>query len=1263
MAHNRIITSLLTLACSLIVTAGAWGQVSSSRVTGVVSDKAGAVVPGARVVLTSETTGVEFTTTTSPTGTYVFDAIQVGIYSVTVEINGFKKYVAKGNILTIGVPLTVNPELEVGATADTVEVVGNYERVQTSTSGNLGGLVDNKTLVDLPLGLEAGSGGRNPLIFLRLQPGVNVGANTGGATHVNGSRDRAQNATLDGIDINETSAGGSDFAPIRTNPDSLQEFRAITSNASAEFGRGSGAQVALVTKSGTNDIHGNLFYFYRGSALSANEWENNLNGIRRPFLLQHQYGGSVGGPVLKNRTFYFFNFQGQRQSRFNTVTRTVFTQSARDGLFRYRVGGQNGPAGSPTAVVDAGGNPTLPPCSATVTTNCIASYNIVANDPRRLGLDPTLRQWYGQTPLPNNYAAGGDGLNTAAYIFNVPRYDPQEDYVFKADHKFNDAHAVSLRYSWGRQDTPNDIGNGGDPRFPGLSGTVDTLRRPRNWAANYRAVLNKDMVNELVLGQNRFTFSFFNPIANQQPISLVTNLTTDPLNFFQGNARVLDTYQLVDNFSWTKGAHLIKAGINLRYQIHEDQRASIAGQNAFPGVNFSRTVNVVNAACATGTYGAGGTTGVVGGQERFCLPATGAATPLFINAVDQTRLQSMINDMLGRVGTISQGFAAAADQFSYLPGGSLFLNNARYPEYDWYLQDSWKVSRRLTIDAGLRWEGRWKPFARNRLFTPSQTVSVGAQPSNTLRWIDNDLYESDLNNWSPSLGMAWAPALFGQEGKTVIRANYRLAYDRINTFLISSSIYNSIPGITFGVANSNFGPTGGPGGVGGRLRDGLPALAPPAGLTPVALTQPGPNGAAGSSITVMDPSFRSPKTNMWSLNIQRELSKGLVLDVSYIGRRASGLYGAYDVNQTDIFNNNFNGENFLTAFNTVKAGGESPLMNKLYGVDTRKTASQSGSAFVRTQFANDIALNSVGAVARDAARRVQGGRTLLDLAGLSPYFFRPFPQFELFNVIDSNDYSTYNALQVMLIRKFTPNLTFQGSYTFSKSLDTRSFDPAFTTVGRGTAQSASSTPFNIYNRRLNYARSDFDQTHYFVGYGIWDLPFGKGQKYLNNVPVINKVFEGWNLNGVMTMTSGRPFTVYSGANQIGDVNSVPANCNGCSKKMGKVDLTSTTFGGVPGYFTADQIARFSQPAPGRVGDTGRNYFDGPNRFNIDMAVLKRTTIREGMNFELRFEFFNLTNSPTFGFPTATITSATLGRIRDAVISESRKVRIGAKFNF
>lgn len=1241
---------ILSLAVCLGLFSTVLAQTGSSRVTGVVQDATGAVVPGATVVLTNEGTNISFTTTTTSAGVYVFDGIQLGSYTVAVEKSGFKKFVSKGNILMAGQPLTVDASLAVGDAQEIIEVVGSAERVQTSTSGNFGATLDNKTLTDLPLGLESGTGGRNPLIFVRLQPGVTTGANTGGGSHVNGARDRAFNYTLDGIDINESSAGGSEFSPLRTNPDSLQELRVITSNATAEHGRNSGAQVVLVTKSGTNNFHGNLFYFHRNSALAANEFGNNLNGIAKPALRQHQYGGDVGGPILKNRTFFFFNYQGQRQVFPVTLTRTVYTPTLIGGVFRYVQGGQNLNAGQPGASVNASGAPLLPNCSATVTTNCIASYNIVQNDPRKLGIDPTIQQRVlSLFPAPNNYSVG-DGLNTAGYTFSIGRLDPQRDFVFKIDHKFNDSHNMFVRYAWGKQDTVNDTTNAGAPGFPGLPPKVNTQRDPRNLAVNYRWVITPSLSNELVVGGNHFTFNFVNPSAGQQPFQVVTINPTDPLDFTVGNLRTINTYQIVDNLSWTKGAHLVKGGINFRYQQHKDVRGSIAGQNANPIVNIAGS-GQVTVGCLSGAAGVN-----AAGQEFFCLPALTATNAPGINNLDRTRLQTSINDLLGRVGTITQGFVADIGLTGFQPAGTLFLNDARYGEYDFYLQDTWKLRPNLTLDLGLRNELKLTPFARGRLYAPNAPVRVGETPTNALRWQDRDLYDSSLNNWSPSVGLAWDPK---GDGKTSIRANYRLAYDRLNTFVLSSAIYNTIPGVTLGVVNTEFGLTGGANRTGGRLRDGVPSLTPPSTVIPQAQLQPAAFGAG--TITVVDPSFRAPRTNQWGLDIQREIGKGIVVDVAYIGRRASSLFGAYNIGQVDIYRNGF-----LSEYQKLVGSSsyQSPLLNQLYGPDTRRNASETGSDFVRRQFASSIAINSVAAIAADAAGRIQGGRSLLELAGLPTTFFRPFPQFAGINVIDSNDYSTYNALQVMVSRRASGGVQFQGSYTFSKSLDTRSFDPAFTTAGTGNGQSASSTPFDIYRRYLNYARSDFDRTHVFTGYAIWDLPFGKAGWIGKDAPgFVQRVIEGWNVNGVVTLQTGRPFTIYTGASQVGNIVNATVNCNNCSRKMGEVNKSASNFGNTVGYFTAEELAKFSQGAAGEFGNTGRNYFTGPGGWNVDMALLKRTKFTETANFELRFEFFNILNHANFGFPTAVLTSTTFGRIRDSVVNESRKIRIGAKINF
>ncbi|MEP6718726.1 MAG: carboxypeptidase-like regulatory domain-containing protein [bacterium] len=289
--------SILVLVCMSTV---AYAQSATGRIVGTVRDVTGALVPGANITATNPETNASYKTTSSDSGEYSFEALLPGSYTITVEQTNFKRYSTSENILTANDTVTINIPLEPGSISETVQVVGTYEKVQTSQSGNIGSIVNEKTLETLPIN------NRNPLNLIAIQPGVIQGDPsetklTGGGTHVFGARDRAINITLDGIDINETSAGTGTFTPIRTNPDSLKEYRIITSNPSAEFGRNSGAQVALITKSGTNDFHGNLFEFHRNRALNANEWELNRQGIPRRFFIRNQFGGSIGGPLYLPR--------------------------------------------------------------------------------------------------------------------------------------------------------------------------------------------------------------------------------------------------------------------------------------------------------------------------------------------------------------------------------------------------------------------------------------------------------------------------------------------------------------------------------------------------------------------------------------------------------------------------------------------------------------------------------------------------------------------------------------------------------------------------------------------------------------------------------------------------------------------------------------------------------------------------------------------------------------------------------------------------
>ncbi len=327
---------ILSVTALLIASIAGLAQGTTSRISGVATDASGAIVSNAVITATNDDTGVTYSTKTSASGTYSFDSLQIGRYTLRAQAPGFRQFVSTGNVLAIGVPTSIDPKFEVvGATTESVQVQGGYDLVQTESSGNFGAVIDNVTLTQLPI---VATRGRSPLALTQYTPGVvqNNSANApGGDIVVNGSRDRAFNYVLDGIDDNETSSGGSNTSPSHQNPDMLAEFRVITSNPTAEFGRNSGAQILMVTKSGTNHFHGNLFEFYQSPFLQANTAAAKAIGHPRPQFVQNIYGGSLGGPIWRDKAFFFANVELLHALSSSPVTRTVYTAAARNGQFRY----------------------------------------------------------------------------------------------------------------------------------------------------------------------------------------------------------------------------------------------------------------------------------------------------------------------------------------------------------------------------------------------------------------------------------------------------------------------------------------------------------------------------------------------------------------------------------------------------------------------------------------------------------------------------------------------------------------------------------------------------------------------------------------------------------------------------------------------------------------------------------------------------------------------------------------------------------------
>lgn len=1262
MFRKSFLAPLLLLFCCCL-SSNVFSQGTTSRITGVVTDSSGAVVSGATVTLTNEGTRSSLTTETGANGTYTFDLLQVGIYQVSVEKSGFKRFVSRGNSININQPATVNVTLEIGDLSALVEVEGSAEQVQTSSSGNIGTTVEQRTLESMPI---VGTRGRNPLDLLNYMPGVVSGANTGGGVHVNGSRDRAFNFTLDGIDINEATAGGSNFTPLRPNPDSLQEFQVVTSGFSAELGRSSGAQVTLVTKSGTNEFKGNLFEYYQTPRFQSRSYSSNVNNTAKEQFVQHIFGGSLGGPMpfpnfgssgpmfLKDKAFFFVNLQMLRAYDSLNQTRTVFTQQARQGLFRWvqGTGRQNGAAGSATASVDANGNPIYVACSVSVTTNCTNTYNI-ANNPTGIGLDPLIMSYLNRMPLPNNFAIIGDGLNTAGFVFASPQREKQYDFVSKFDFKITDNNVFYVRYAQGEQNTIGDAANTGRPRFPdNESYRVDTFRTPKNLAINWRSSPSSSFTNEFIFGYSQFGFSFNN--GNPDPNHpFVLNLATDFSSVFNYNARSFRTLQFVDNLTFVKNSHTFKAGTNLRFGRGTDDRSSVAGSDVDGAVNFSRIIN--------------------SSFTAFNLPTNpstiNAQNPQIINANDRIRLENVINDVLGRVGAYSQAFVSDPNNPSaYAPAGTRWLNVADYPELDFYVQDNWRLAQNFVVDLGLRWELKFAPrSATGRpILAPDQSIILGSSATNALRWVEKPLFDDDFTVFLPTAGFAWDPF---KDGKTSIRANYRIASDRMGTQYFGSLIFQSAPGNTFFGSDANaYGSSG------GLLRNGLPPITPNA--SPTVLQQPPAYGTG--SINVIDPELRFPRIHSWTLSFQREIWKNNVIEVNYIGKKGRNLLGGYNSNNVNIHARVPGiSQSFLEAFNSIRGGStSSPLINYLFTGDVNNAA---GTARFRALNTAGINQGSVGTLAIQASQKLcatddvtagvctsaQIGQRLLGLTGNSAVL-QPFSQFTggVF-VTDSNDYSDYQSVEVIFKRRFNKGLSFQFGYTWGLSKDTRSFDPVFTSVATGTSQTAANTPADN-NRDALYAWSDFDRRHSFQGTYVYELPFGDGKWIGSSSPsVVRYIISGWQLSGGIRWLSGRPFSVHDGLNTVSNSVGSFANCNGCTRDMGKVFQDDPSGAGLlrNWFFNQQQIAMFSNSAPGEIGNTGRNFFIGPNFFQTDASLRKQFKITERVSFDFRAESVNLTNTPNFNMPTTVMTSTLFGRINADVVNNARRMQLSGRLNF
>jgi hypothetical protein len=1249
----------MVLIC--LLTGIGWSQGSTSRIEGTVVDASGAVIANAAVKVTNEDTGVSYDTRTGSTGTYMVPSLTPGQYTVSVTGRGFDTFTSRNNVLSVGAPLVVNATLKVGATTEVVEVTGAYERIET-TNATLSNVMTTQQVKELPLN------GRNPLSLLTLEPGVTQRTtdSVGSGTHVFGSRDRAHNVTIDGIDANESTVPNPQSNIQRLNPDNVQEFRTVTLDPTAEYGRNSGANVMVATKSGTNAIHGDLFYFNRNTVFNANEWFNNANRQPKPDLKLNQYGFDVGGPILKNKTFFFGSFQnndirqtGPISSAFGGIP-IVYTATARSGVFRYVKGTVNGLTSNSRSLVDASGNllPGVPVCPNLAATNCVASYNIFGSDPLAIGGDPAVMGLIDSTPVPNAFTSVGDGLNTAGFNWNPPTKFSGPNYMVRVDHTFSPSDNLYGRYLQNHYDTTaGDFLNARPAVFPGFPPLGEVRRIGKNLSVGYRHVFSPNLVNEFTAGFNRFAFNFtfgesnpnfgtskLPPWADQCVFGSFLNISS-PLCVSPHTQRAVTTPQFIDNLSWVHGAHTIRTGFNFRYYYHNDSRGFFGSGILAPVVFFNQSL------------------------RQGGLPAAAG-----ISSADNSVLQQAIVEMLGIPAGIQQGFAANFNANTYNPARYATVYT-RAKQYDIYAQDEWHIRPNLVLTGGVRWEINPPPSDAQQTLVPNGPVDGSKGPVSFVKadgWYKN----SNLGALGPRLGIAWSP-----DHKTAIRAGYGWLFDTISTFQVTS-IAGKIPGFiencvnnisTAGVVTTTAGCVA-PSGTANRINQGFSTSVPAPTLTPSGFLS-APNQAFGlaASVGAFDPNLKNPSVHEWDLTVQRELPGRFVAEIGYVGKRGTHLYRAYDLNQ---INTNQPGllASFLTAQQNVFNGCRPDGSNCPVGVTgvvptllmnlTGSTFGSSTSFINSTTSINNFKLNSIGNLAQRIDQlSAAGGVGAITTRGFPANYFRPNPQFAQIFFFDSGGDSYYHAGFIAVRRRFEKGLTFGFTYTLSKSIDDMSVDPVGAATGGGLSTTNSRTPTDVHNFRLDRARSDFDDRHVISSNMLFELPFGKNKKWGSSWPgYLNHILGGWSTTGIFNYQSGEPYTLYTGNFTTNNTHTSSVLVKG-PNDPGHIQFLPGVLG--PSMYNAGPLITnpadpnydcrnitgtqtfFCIPPAGQVG-SGRNLAQGPNFWNFDAGITKSIKVTERFGLQLRMEAFNIFNHANFENPR----NATVGSPAIATSSRS-----------
>ena len=1199
------LTSLLAIFLTL---PGAYAQseVGGASLNGTVTDASGAAVAGAKVMVANKDTGLSRTALSNEAGLYSFVRLPVGRYQLDAEKQGFRPVKVDELPLGVGAQATLDLKLEVGTTTTAVNVTSELPIVETTRSSTATS-VNEKAVRDLPIN------GRNFLDFTLLTPGV-ARDPRGGDLSFGGQRGTANSLLIDGGDSNNLFFGQSSGRAGVRNPytfsqDAVQEFQVNTSSYAAEVGRAGGGVINVVTKSGTNALHGTGFWFFRDRVMNANTFFNNNAGVATPKLNRNIFGGTLGGAIVKNRLFIFGNAEGRRDSYEQSVLRTVPSNTLRQGITTY-----------------------VNRLSQTVQ---VSPQELTSRLNYAPGVNQAALDLFKQYPVPNDNTAG-DGLNTSGHRFNAPLKNSFNTYILKLDYVVNAKNTV-----FGRGQLQKDTENGA-PQMPGQAPAFRNLDNSKGLAFGWNSTISNSLISTTRYGFTRQAVA----TAGQGTYAAVTFRTIDSfLSLDRPFVRASPTHNLTQDFTYLKGAHTFQFGGSYRDYVNDRQ----SWANSYFAVMGNSSWMTSSGAILSAPFDTGSD------AER-------------ISAGSRTAYNDAVVAVLGLITQVTSryNYLPQNGQVTALAPGAPNPRRFRGQESEMYFQDAWKIKRNLTFTAGVRYLYWPAIYETNNVQTSTNVrlsdwfdrrvananAGLGAQTG-----IDpisfqlasaqggRPLYDN-LKNWSPRAALAYSPEadsglgklIFGGKGKSVIRAGWGLYYDVFGPGLIrlfdasalglSTSLNNSSGRLALADAPRFTGLLNVPQSI---------VSPPPPAAFPV--TQPS-NFAITNSL---DDRLKAPYTMRWNLSFQREMKGGWQLNVAYVASEARRSLTNEDLATPVNLRDPASGQTWNDA--TQALIRQLPLDNRRFPTRTVNAADISRvqpMAFWENMFpglagggrsATQVAFANVADFYPDITGVSESFDRFADPSAsrLGRYAIYS-PQFSYLRALRSVGKSSYHSMQVGARKTFRSGDQMDFNWTWAHSLDLGS-----TTENNDATRGVLLNP---YNRRQSWASSDFDQRHIWNANYVYGLPIGKGRHYLGSIGrAADLVVGGWQLGGLFRATTGLPVGVGhsrtwpTSYNLTGYATTVGTFVDGTNKNgPAPVDpRAGQKPNSGPNIFQDPRAAvqAFGFTLPGEIGN--RNSVRGDGVFNLDMNLAKNITMpyKENHRMQLRWEVFNVSNTVRF----------------------------------